>query len=111
MPAHPEDATGPAKAKGHWLARKPNQLHCQDGLDCIEVVNMYKYLTSIIEHNLKESWKAEKQFNFRCIRQLATEVSFPLHFSFPQMAFCLYSSHHPITNFFTPVITELPQYL
>lgn len=49
---------------------------------------MYKYLTSVIEHNLKESWKAEKQFNFLCIRQLATEVSFPLHFSFPQMAFC-----------------------
>lgn len=66
-------------------------------MDCIEVVNMYKYLTSVIEHNLKESWKSEKQFNFLCIRWLATEVSFLLHFSFPQMAFC------SILPFFSPL--------
>lgn len=55
-----EDTTGPAKAKGHWLTRKPNTLYCQDGLDCPDVGNSDKYLPSVIDHNLQESWKAEK---------------------------------------------------
>lgn len=75
-----EDAPGPASE--HWLGRRPNKLHHWDGLDWTEVVNMYKYLPFVIEHNLKESWKAEKQFNFLCIRRLATEFLFPLHFSY-----------------------------
>lgn len=49
----PGDATGPAKAKGHWLARKPNKLYFRDGLDCMEIVNTYKYLPSVIEHKFQ----------------------------------------------------------
>lgn len=92
-----EDATGPAEAKGHWLTRNPNKLYCWDELEPMEVVNMYQYLPFVIEHNLKESWKAEKQFNFLCIRKLTTEFSFPLHFSYPKWLSALFhpSLHHP----------------
>lgn len=85
------DLRGCGRARQSYRAlalRKPNKLYCWDGLDCMEVVNMYKYLPSVIEHNLKESWKAEEQFNFLCTTKLAAEFSFPLQFSYPQMTFC-----------------------
>lgn len=64
---------------------------------------MYKY-ASVIEHNSRESWKAEKQFTFPCTRKPATEFPFPFHFSYPQWlsASFLISLYHPYHQFSCP---------
>lgn len=114
MPADLRGYNGARQNQRILALQKPYKLYCWDGLDFMEVVNMYKYLSSVIEHNLKESWKAEKQFNFLCTRRLATEFSFPHRFSYPQMTFLLYSSHlftTRTTHFLALVITEIPQFV
>lgn len=105
----------PAQLRGYSTAgisqralahRKHNKLTA--GMGCIAwrlwtCINIC--LLCVIEHNMKESWKAEKQFNFVCTRRLATEFSFPFHVFYPQMAFCFIPpiSSPPLPPVFLPL--------
>lgn len=110
----PADLRGRSRARRSQRAlahTKRSQLSCWGGLDYREVVNVHKYLPSVLEHNLKESWKGEN--NLICSASGDLPPSFHFHFIFlPTSGFLLYCPcpfTTPTTNFLAPFFRDIPR--